>query len=126
MRILVLGLPLALAGCATAPAVPVPPPVAATPAAGPTEVQILAINDFHGNLEPPKMTSTAPGPGGTGQSAGRRDRPSGDCASKTLRAGHPDTITVSAGDMIGASPLASALYPRRADDRGDKSASGSS
>jgi 5'-nucleotidase len=31
-------------------------------------------------------------------------------AAKTLRAGHPFSITVSAGDIIGATPLVSALY----------------
>jgi 5'-nucleotidase len=37
-----------LAGCTTLPT-PVAGPV------GPREVQILAINDFHGNLEPPGL-----------------------------------------------------------------------
>ena len=48
------GLVLFLAACATTPrqvAQPVPQ--------GPVEVQILAINDFHGNLEPPKLTVPA-------------------------------------------------------------------
>ena len=43
-------LALVLAGCATRPPLP---PAAAFPAA-PIEVQILAINDFHGNLETPE------------------------------------------------------------------------
>ena len=43
-----------LAGCAARRRRrPSPAAVAAT--AEPVEVQILAINDFHGNLEPPKM-----------------------------------------------------------------------
>ena len=35
-----------LSGCATVP----------RPPAGPVEVQILGINDFHGNLEPPRSS----------------------------------------------------------------------
>jgi 5'-nucleotidase len=81
--------------------------VIAAPA--PVEVQILAINDFHGNLEPPKMTIEAPGPGRPVQV------PAGGVAhlataAKALRQGHSYTITVSAGDIIGASPFVSAQY----------------
>ena len=95
---------LALAGCATRP-VAVAPPVPATS----IEVQILAFNDFHGNLEAPapvevvgknnvkyKMQT-----GGVAFLAGALTR---------LRYGHQYTITVSAGDTIGASPLISANY----------------
>ncbi len=108
MRLCVLGLALVLAGCAPTPA-PVVAPDAASPAQT-TEVQILAINDFHGNLEPPKFSIDAPGPNGTTVKV-----PAGGVvhlvsAAKTLRAGHPYSITVSAGDMIGASPIVSALY----------------
>ncbi|MDQ3144266.1 MAG: bifunctional metallophosphatase/5'-nucleotidase [Pseudomonadota bacterium] len=92
---------LLLAGCTTTPR-PVAP--------GPVEVQILGINDFHGNLEPPKNSvdaTLADGravkvpAGGVAYLAG---------AAKALRAGQPYSMTVSAGDMIGASPLVSALY----------------
>jgi 5'-nucleotidase len=105
MRIWVFGFALALAGCATAPAVPV-----IAPLTQPTEVQILAINDFHGNLEPPKLFIEAPGPDGTPVKVPAGGITHLATAAKTLRAGHPYTITVSAGDMIGASPLVSALY----------------
>ncbi len=44
--------PLSLPRCATTPQ-PIAQP------AGPVEVQILAINDFHGNLEPPNLTVPA-------------------------------------------------------------------
>ena len=43
---------LFLAACATTPR-------SAPIAQGPVEVQILAINDFHGNLEPPNLTVPA-------------------------------------------------------------------
>jgi 5'-nucleotidase len=87
-----------LAGCAT-----VPP-------RGPVEVQIIAINDFHGNLEPPKAAIDATAPGGKAVKV-----PAGGAAylvsaAKALRAGKPYTVTVSAGDLIGAAPLTSALF----------------
>lgn len=79
-------------------------------AAAPVEVQILAINDFHGNLEPPNLAIDATDPGGR-----RIKVPAGGvahlaAAAKRLRAGRQYSMTVSAGDMIGASPLVSALF----------------
>lgn len=108
-RLAAISLPWILAACASA--LPAPPPsVAATQPVASTEVQILAINDFHGNLEPPKMTIDAAAPSGLPVRV-----PAGGVAhlvtaAKMLRAGHPYTITVSAGDIIGASPFVSALY----------------
>ena len=82
----------ALPGCATVPR-----------AALPVEVQILAFNDFHGNLEPPGLTVAAADgevpAGGAAYLAGALTR---------LRTGR--SITVSAGDVIGASPLISSLF----------------
>ena len=59
-RALLASFVLLLSACAPRTLAPVPVPVAAAPAS--TEVQILAINDFHGNLEPPKfgIDATAP------------------------------------------------------------------
>ena len=73
-------------------------------------MQILAINDFHGNLEPPKVAidAPAPGPGSVRVPAGGVAYLAG--AARALRAGHPHSVTVSAGDMIGAAPLVSSLY----------------
>jgi 5'-nucleotidase len=67
-------------------------------------VQILAINDFHGNLEPPSGSSGRIGTidaGGVEFLATHIDQ---------LRMQNPNTVVVSAGDMIGASPLLSALF----------------
>ena len=63
-------------------------------------VQILALNDFHGNLLPPGNFGTTPA-GGVEYLATHIDN---------LRATNPNTVVVSAGDMIGASPLISALF----------------
>ena len=107
-RALFASLVLLLSACAAR--TPAPAPVAAARAPASTEVQILAINDFHGNLEPPKFSIDAVA------SDGSKVRvPAGGVAhlataAKTLRQGHANTITVAAGDLIGASPLVSALY----------------
>jgi 5'-nucleotidase len=58
-------------------------------------VQILALNDFHGALNP------SSGIGGAEYLA---------TYVKNLSAGYPNTVKVSAGDMIGASPILSALF----------------
>ena len=71
---------------------------------GTVSVQILALNDFHGNLQPP------------GGSAGRIGSINAGGVEylathvNNLRATNPNTVFVSAGDMIGASPLISALF----------------
>jgi 5'-nucleotidase len=95
---------LALAGCTTGPAA-----VAPVVSPAPVEVQILAFNDFHGNLEPPPPVEVAE-PDGS-----KRKIQTGGVANLAgaltqLRAGHPNTVTVSAGDTISASPLISANY----------------
>jgi 5'-nucleotidase len=99
---------LVLGGCAVRS--PVQTVGSPTPQPGPTEVQILAINDFHGNLEPPKFTIETPGPGGATVKVPAGGVAHMVTAAKNLRQGHPYTVTVSAGDIIGASPLVSALY----------------
>ena len=68
------------------------------------DVQVLAINDFHGNLQPPA------GSGGvvSGVPAGGAEYLATHIAS--LEAANPNSIVVSAGDLIGASPLLSSLF----------------
>lgn len=67
-------------------------------------VQLLGFNDFHGNLEPP-----AGGGGRIGTvDAGGVEYFATHIAN--LKAANPNTIVVGAGDMIGASPLLSALF----------------
>lgn len=71
---------------------------------GKVNVQILAVNDFHGHLEPPEGSS---GRIGTIKAGG------GEYLAthiEHLRALNPNTVFVSAGDMIGSSPLISALF----------------
>jgi 5'-nucleotidase len=79
---------------------------------GTVNVQLLALNDFHGNLEPPTSSSGCV-PAVSGCPA--PNTPAGGVEYlathiSNLRALNPNTVVVSAGDMIGASPLLSALF----------------
>jgi 5'-nucleotidase len=86
-----------------------------------TDVQLLAINDLHGHLQPntpgtiqvgccnPVLTS------GVQTGWAPKTVPAGGIAYlatwiKQLRTQNTNTLTVGAGDMIGASPLVSALF----------------
>jgi 5'-nucleotidase len=71
-----------------------------------TEVQILALNDFHGQLRPPDATSSG-GRIGTTPAGGAEYLAS---YVRDLRATNPNTLFVSAGDLIGATPLVSAIF----------------
>jgi 5'-nucleotidase len=68
------------------------------------DVQLLAINDFHGNLDPPAGSSGRIG----SIDAGGVEYLATHIAQ--LEATNPNTLVVSAGDLIGASPLLSALF----------------
>lgn len=78
-------------------------PAGAKPS-GTVSVQILALNDFHGNLVP--LTGSS-GRVGTIDAGGVEFLAT---HINNLRALNPNTVVVSAGDMIGASPLLSALF----------------
>jgi 5'-nucleotidase len=83
--------------------------VAAPPAAT-VDVTILAINDFHGNLKPPDggIVIADPARGVKRVAAGGAEHLA--TLVKNLRASRRNTIFVAAGDLIGASPLLSALF----------------
>jgi 5'-nucleotidase len=79
---------------------------------GNVNVQILAVNDFHGNLEPPTSSSGCVPPV---SGCPAPNAPAGGVEYlathiNNLRALNPNTVVVSAGDLIGASPLLSALF----------------
>src|SRR5215470_12604678 len=99
-----------------------------SPSGGIVNVQILAFNDFHGNLRPPspsnsvvlaKAGDSAITDAGTpvATDAGTADAGGVNYAVhaggvsylaahiKALRAKNPNTLVVSAGDLTGASPL---------------------
>ena len=95
---------LTLGACA----VQVAPPARITQHA-PVEVQILAFNDLHGNLQVPDPIEVTE-PNGTKHKIVTGGVAHLAALLSGLRAGHANTITVSAGDTIGASPLISANY----------------
>lgn len=92
---------LSISGCAALP------PQAAQ---APIEVQILAINDFHGNIETPPDQASITQPDGTVLKARVGGAAKLASALNEARRGHANSITVAAGDLIGASPLASAYF----------------
>ncbi|NKJ43002.1 5'-nucleotidase [Novosphingobium sp. SG720] len=100
---------LALAACATQPTHLAQAPTA-PPAPHLVTVGIAAFNDFHGQLEPPHQSVLVPdGHGGTAQV------PAGGAAwlasaVDAVRGHYPNHLTLSAGDMISASQVASSLY----------------
>jgi 5'-nucleotidase len=63
-------------------------------------VKIIAFNDFHGNLQSPGTFSGSPS-GGVDVLA---------TYVNNLKAQNPNNVVVSAGDLIGASPLISAFF----------------
>ena len=91
-RLFVFALLALLAACTTVPRQPAS-----------VEVQILAINDFHGNLEPPQLT--VPAADGAVPAGGAAYLSS---ALKARRTNH--SVTVAAGDLIGATPISSSLF----------------
>src|ERR671910_2632445 len=84
----------------------------ATASAKPTDidVQLLGINAFHGNLEPPAGSggTILPAPGQSTQLAGGAAFLAKHI--RDMRATNPNSLVVSAGDLIGASPLLSAAF----------------
>ncbi|MFH7043835.1 bifunctional UDP-sugar hydrolase/5'-nucleotidase [Paucibacter sp. JuS9] len=91
-----------LAGCATRQEVPT----------APVNVRLLAINDFHGNVMPPREGIALPDPGNPGKkihvNAGGAEHMA--TLVKQLRDGQRHSVFVAAGDLVGASPLLSALF----------------
>ncbi|MBB3992114.1 bifunctional metallophosphatase/5'-nucleotidase [Croceicoccus naphthovorans] len=91
-----------LSACATVPQASPPP--------APVTVRIAGINDFHGNLMPLSSPREVQTPDGQGVSV-----PVGGAAWLAgaiagIRAQNEYSMVISAGDMIGASPLASAAF----------------
>ena len=74
-------------------------------------VRVLAFNDFHGNLQPPTDGVRIPDSAHPGKfirvPAGGTERLA--TAAAALTKDHPEHIFVAAGDLVGASPLLSAL-----------------
>ena len=92
-----------LAGCASAPS---SPPATTEP----VKVKVMAINDFHGNLKPPQggiRVRDATGRLVPVEAGGAEHLAT---AVAQIRAKTPNHVFVAAGDLIGATPLLSALF----------------
>jgi 5'-nucleotidase len=78
---------------------------------GTTEIQILVVNDLHGQLEPP-ISEIVTGYNETGApirvAAGGMEYLATHI--KKLRSENPNTFVISAGDNIGASPIISSRF----------------
>ena len=102
---------LAVATVAVGVAVAAPATAAPSHNAAPatTTVRLIGLNDFHGNLEPPAGSS-----GRVVQSDGTTVDAGGAAFLAThvrqLRAEQRNSLVLTGGDNIGASPLASALF----------------
>ena len=96
---------MALAGCATAPRTG-----PAADAGQTVPVRIIAFNDFHGQLEPPRRAVPYAAPDGRTVPVPAGGAAWFAAAVQSLRVGHPNNVTVSAGDLISASPLISAGF----------------
>jgi 5'-nucleotidase len=94
-----LALALALSGCTS---------IAPAPAA-PVEINLVAINDFHGNLEPNRyVLKHGKGDPGTEMKAGGIATLGG--ALNAWRREDKDLLFVAAGDLVGASPALSSMW----------------
>jgi len=80
-----------------------------SPAPGVAEVQLVTLNDFHGNLEASKYTwDSAAGGGQRVIEAGGIDTLG--AALRAWRKQDPELLLVGAGDLIGASPAISSMW----------------
>jgi 5'-nucleotidase len=95
-----------LAGCAN-PAGTSKPVVAASAV---VNVKIVAFNDFHGNLQPPRISIPAPAGGSAVVAVPAGGAAYLSSAIQALKAQNPNHVVLSAGDMIGATPLVSAMF----------------
>ena len=80
-----------------------------------TRVQLLAFNDFHGHVEPNTPGTIQIGQSRSGSTIVNQTVPAGGAEYlathvKALRTANTNTMTVGAGDLIGASPLLSGLF----------------
>lgn len=99
IRRIVVALVLLATACAA--------PMAQRSGREPVTVGIFAFNDFHGHLEPERVFAD---PRGGSEAAERGGAARLATALAAARLRRPYSVTVSAGDLIGASPLASSLF----------------
>ncbi|WP_306395924.1 bifunctional metallophosphatase/5'-nucleotidase [Telluria beijingensis] len=95
IRLSTLTLALVLAGCASAPQ-------------GPVTINLVSLNDFHGNLEPSRYTLKHADGKEEVMRAGGAEAVA--AALQAWRKEDKDLLLVSTGDIVGASPALSSLW----------------
>jgi len=108
-QLLPVAFALLLASCAQTPKKLV---LIAANASPTVEFKLIAFNDFHGNLKTPSLRIPV---ADSSQSTGIRFENAGGVEQFAavvagLKAKNPNNVVVSAGDMVGATPLLSALF----------------
>ncbi len=101
-KLIALPAVLAISACATVPTTP--------QTAEPVTVRIIGINDFHGNIEPPSRAFTVRGQGDDTVRAPAGGGAYLASAIAAVKAKNEHSMVISAGDMIGGSPIASSLF----------------
>ncbi|MCX8113869.1 MAG: bifunctional metallophosphatase/5'-nucleotidase [Burkholderiaceae bacterium] len=78
----------------------------------PARIRLIAFNDFHGHLLPGDLTIAAPHPSIAGRTLTVRSGGAAFLAARIaeLRREQPASVVISSGDLVGASPLVSALF----------------
>lgn len=78
----------------------------------PAVLKLIGLNDFHGNLNPPGGTTRAVDPNNPALTVGLPTGGVEYLATQVaqLKASNPFNVVVGAGDLVGASPLVSALF----------------
>jgi 5'-nucleotidase len=78
----------------------------------PARVRLIAFNDFHGHLLPGELTIAVPHPTDAARMLAVRSGGAAFLATRIaeLRRERPASVVVSTGDLVGASPLVSALF----------------
>ena len=109
-RLAALAAAVLVSGCAL-------PPTSVSSSEAPTvPVRIIAFNDLHGHLETGNLTVNLANPQQPGTSlrvaVGGADAMAG--LVRSLRAGAANSLVISSGDLIGATPLVSALFRHEA------------
>lgn len=78
----------------------------------PARVRLIAFNDFHGHLLPGELTITVSHPADAARTLAVRSGGAPFLATRIaeLRREQPASVVISTGDLVGASPLVSALF----------------
>jgi len=93
---------IALSACATVPETPAAPE--------PVTLRIIGLNDFHGNIEPIRRPIRVMDDAGVVQEVPAAGAAYLASAVAQHRAQNEHSMVVAAGDLIGASPLASSIF----------------